>query len=53
MKRKFVEPAVEVVSFLSQERLMTEGYLFEMEGDVGLDVIESAGSGDNWGEFGP
>ena len=49
MKKQFTEPAAEVVSFLSQEALMS----YYDDGDIGgLTPGESgAGGGSGWGDF--
>jgi len=50
MKKNFVEPAAEVVSFLTQETLMTGYY---DEGDLGGLVPGESGAGGSsgWGDF--
>ncbi len=54
MKKIFVEPAAEVVSFLSQESLMAEAsYYGYGEGDIGGLVPGESGAGGSsgWGDF--
>ena len=50
MKKEFLAPEAEVVSFLSQDALMS---YCDDDADVG-DVVPSesgAGNGSNWGDF--
>ena len=51
MKKKFVVPAAEVVSFLAQDALMN--YLYEFEENIdGIEGNESgAGGSSGWGDF--
>ena len=49
MKKQFTEPVAEVVSFLSQEALMS----YYDDGDIGglVPGESGAGGGSGWGDF--
>ena len=61
MKKMYVEPALEVMSFLSQERLMDSAYgkdgfqLFDMEdsnlGDIEVGESVPSGGATGWSDF--